>query len=192
MFQIEDGRGTGIRAGVTTKYQLLTKAVTTDALYEAAEQGDAFAVPTDSIFISTTTETPILFIEPHSEMSHINRVRMCAQNATMFRIYIGDDMTGTIESAGTVIDPTNMNTGSAKGFDGIATKGADGLTFGGLKLIGSIRAGAGTNYEQVFSDSLMISSHAKFLLTAQLMTAGSSEVCSSVVIYNHAAMVGGH
>jgi hypothetical protein len=188
MFILQSGTGNGKSAGITDKNQLLTRSVVSGSLFEAAEVGDAYIIPTDFVSLTAGT-TGLLYWKVHPEMTHLNHITVASDVVAKVRLW-RDVTAGTLITAGTAVSPVNMNSGSGNEFDGDALQGADGQTVTDGVLTHTALCPANATVHLPFDDAFLMGANATFAVTIEV--AGAGTVSANVVLYHHEAHGGGH
>ena len=109
MSQLEDGRGSGRKAGVNKEFQLTVAAVVQSELeHESEENSQAYNWSTNSLDLAVG-ETLLLVKNTSDTPLHIECVKISnGSAATQFRIHIP---TSEVTVTGTTVTGTNINTG---------------------------------------------------------------------------------
>jgi hypothetical protein len=172
-FQIEDGKGRGLLASVSSTNRLNASAKTNPRIfYSSRDDGQAFTVTSlgasivageHSIYLKNDSTTRNLFVRA----IHISNVE-----DVLWKIW---SVTGTA-SAGNALTPSNLNLGSGlsaeatvRGDDGIADLTTD-------RLLKAMRVGALEHADMHYDDSLMLTTGTAIALEYDTGTTGNAEV----------------
>jgi hypothetical protein len=133
MLYIEDGTGTGKKAGVDEDNRLLTHAVSTSDLVKSSEDGNAWAIATDFIALTTTASfSGIIYISNDSDENlEIHKIRICHDLASTENMQVKtlkNPTAGTLISAGTAGTTRTLNFTSSVTSDVTAKIGSDAKT----------------------------------------------------------------
>ena len=122
---IEDGKGTGLTAGVNKENQLLTRAITESVEHHVnANEGEAYSIP---ISVSATAADDCIFYLKNTsdEPITIEGVTVGAHTTTAHdSVYFKLGGSGT-RNAATDVTPVNLNTGSGNKASGDFETGVD-------------------------------------------------------------------
>jgi hypothetical protein len=128
--QIEDGKGRGYCASVDSKNYLKTNSFQRREIVLASNDGDAYAISSAFLSLTTTdTNTGILYIKNTApETFFLDEIIVSSNGVYTKWTIVRNPTTGTLISAGTSIEPVNLNFGSGATFTGICKAGADAKT----------------------------------------------------------------
>lgn len=159
--QLEDGKGTGRLAKVSTEHRLLTRSVSEGPLEDASERGDAAYFHTT--YAASTGEEIISIKNGESEkVLHISRVLWSTTVNSRFTLF--EVTSGT--AAGTTLTYQNPNLDS--GIDN------SGTFFGNASVTGSL---AGNNLLQV---SVLANTQHETFLEGSLQLSNGDEIAITV------------
>ena len=178
---IEDGTGTGSKAGVTPNHRVTVLAVTTTVEHHANEEGQAYHLLFDQA--PTAGDDCIIYIE------NTNDVAMCVEGLWLSpsgacEIYCNLGGSGT-RNAATDIVPVNCNAGSGRDADGTFEVGAD-LDGGAATLTGGeeviryiFRAAADSTYFNFEQDIFVPKNSTLTLWSSAIVT------INGIVVFNY-------
>lgn len=136
---IEDGQGTGLRAGVDASNRLKTLAITESLLEQLNEdRGAVWAIPLDAVAPSGATK---FFYMTNNGLTEMNVVgfHFAASVAGVYRV---TKVTGT-PAGGTAVTASPLNLGSVTPVPAAAQTGASitGLTDSGVLYLATLQVG---------------------------------------------------
>lgn len=146
MPKIEDGTGQGNLAGVSSTNRLFVSAETSSSLAVASvSRADAFSISTGQEISLTAGASGILLLQNTGILPlAVGNISASTDTECVVKLYRNPGLGGTIVSGGTEVDPSQLNFGSSKTFNGVAYRGADGLTMGTTtQLVAMGRIGPG-------------------------------------------------
>lgn len=175
-FEITDGTGKGLSAGVDKNNRLLVNAINETIFQYAAEEGEAFFIGTPLINLTNASESAIIYVENNEDEPLILGTFFLIAEATtggspnMFRASWYKNPTSI--SSPTTTSALNQNFGSSNELDATIQYGAQGstVTGGGLAAILSFPIG---QFNQ-FDANLVLEKGSSFVLTVTPPTGNTS------------------
>jgi len=131
---IEDGRGSGISAGVNLDNRLLTKAISSTTLEDASFDGFSYSVDIGTVTLTTAGESGLLSIkntDPNLMLQISSVVFGIGKSNIAGDVIIkgySNVTTGTLISGGSSVTPTNRNYGLSTPAIATVLKGSEGST----------------------------------------------------------------
>lgn len=141
-FEITDGKGRGLAAGVSLNNRLLTLTVQESLFTYSAEEGDAYFAGSPLITLTDANESAILFLENNEDdLLIIENFFATAEASTggatnNFRLNFYKNPTSI--SSGTALDPLNQNFASSDTLECVAEYGAQGSAVTGGALAATL------------------------------------------------------
>lgn len=177
---IQDGSGSGYRAKVDSKNRVHSLAISETAGTEASTNGDLYNVNTGTITLTTANASSLLYMKNTDSVSWIfNRVFYNAGESTggtgeFLAEVIANATTGTLITAGTDLDPYNLNFGSSKELTSTTKKGSEGSTLtNGDARVSTIIPASGTRVLIAF-DSIIVEPGSSISVTITPQTGNTS------------------
>lgn len=175
-FEITDGTGKGLSAGVDRNNRLLVNAINETIFQYAAEEGQAFFIGTPLINLTNASQSAIIYVENNEDEPLILGTFFLIAEATtggspnMFRVSWYKNPTSI--SSPTTTSALNQNFGSSNELDATIQYGAQGstVTGGGLAAILSFPIG---QFNQ-FDANLVLEKGSSFALTVTPPTGNTS------------------
>lgn len=130
MMRLEDGKGTGSLAQVTTDFKLQTRATTVSAWHEACLNGDAYAWNAVSADIDTGDTALLVRNDSDTRYLVIEKLYVWCDVAAQFDVHLVP--TSTFTAAGTTVTGVNLLAGSGKVADATAMADETGNTQGSI------------------------------------------------------------
>jgi len=129
---LEDGTGSGRKAGVDISNRLLVKAITEPELEQASEDGQAYIWATDLINIDAN-DTVLLLKNTSDTNLHIEAILVSnGSTASEFTVHVITAVDATV--TGTTVTGFNLNTGSANVADVSAASDETGYSAQGTVI----------------------------------------------------------
>ncbi len=175
-FEITDGTGKGLSAGVDLNNRLLTNAITETVFQNAAENGNAYFIGTPLINLTNASSSAIFYCENNEDEPLILGTFFLTAEATtggspnMFRVTWYKNPTSI--SSGTTTSALNQNFGSSNELDATIQYGVQGstVTGGGVAAILSFPIG---QFNQ-FDANLVLEKGASFAIVITPPTGNTS------------------
>lgn len=178
--EIIDGTGSGKAAKVSSDNRLHTFTLLEWPMESFSHTGDAFALASDFIALTTTASySGILYLTNTSTTHniHIDSVRTSSTVGTLWQL-LRNPTAGTLISAGTAIVPVNDNFSSGRTISGTAKKGVDAQTVTDGTLLGQWQTGAYGAMERRYEGALVIGTGNSVAVIAK--PSGASTVGSTI------------
>lgn len=175
-FEITDGTGKGLSAGVDLNNRLLTNSISETVFQFAAEKGDAYFIGTPLINLTNAAASAIFYCENNEDSPLIlGTFFLIAESTTggtpnMFRVTWYKNPTSI--SSATATSALNQNFGSSNELDATIQYGAQGstVTGGGIAAILSFPIG---QFNQ-FDANLVLEKGSSFALVVTPPTGNTS------------------
>jgi len=140
-FQVQDGKGTGLLAGVDTTNRLQTRSITEGIFQNSSKNGNSFFVGTPLVTLTTATSSAVFFIQNDGTddlmLEEIFFISEASTGGTgnMFRTIWYKNPT---DIAGTSTTPLNQNFGSSIELDCTLKYGAQGAGVSGGTIVAQL------------------------------------------------------
>lgn len=179
--KILDGTGQGHHAKVTATHRLETSSVTRSEHLNAAENQDAYFIPSSHISLTTTASFSgvIYLLNTDDRNFHMYSIRTCNDVVCQWNFY-KNPTTGTLISGGTLVAPENADFGSATLFTGEARYGADALTVTDGSVFAQHINDVGHTTMEPYG-AIILRKNDAFAVTAKPASAGT--VCVTILGY---------
>jgi len=156
--EITDGTGSGKAAKVSSDNRLFTFALLEWPMEAFAHQGDAYALASDFIALTTTASySGILYLTNTSTTHniHIDSIRTSSTVGTLWQL-MRNPTAGTLISAGAAILAVNDNFSSGKTISATAKKGVDAQTVTDGVLTGQWQTGVYGVMERRYEGAIIL------------------------------------
>jgi len=150
--QIDDGTGTGLKAGVNSKNRLITESVTKSEHEALSKDGDSYSWASGTLDASAADTILLVKNLSTGKNLHIQEVWLSTNTDTRAVIHLP---TSEVTVAGAVVLGTNLNAGSSKVAEASAATQETGNTQGDIIWSGEVMA-AGDPLNVPFNGSVII------------------------------------
>lgn len=176
---IQDGTGTGLEAKISNtggSNRLFTFSLIEYPLEAFTHEGKAYTIPTDFIALTTTVSYSgilYLFNSSDSQVLHIQSIRTSSTVNTQWQM-IKNPTSGTLITAGTVINAVNSSFSSGKTLSASIKKAAsDGQTITDGTLAGQWMTTAYNAYSHIYDGSIALNINNSIAIQCKPTAAGS-------------------